>query len=101
MIALKGPLMNKKDYAANFPLKHAQKDMRFALALGDKVRCVGTEDDIDWSSLSDIIIIIINIFIYLFVLKLSRCHKRCLWPPRLTPSTCERKDGTATTTSVP
>lgn len=47
MIALKGPLMNKKDYAVNFPLKHAQKDMRFALALGDKVGlCVsvgGTE----------------------------------------------------------
>ena len=39
MIALKGPLMNKKDYSSNFPLKHAQKDMRFALGLGDKVRC--------------------------------------------------------------
>ncbi|CAM9443870.1 unnamed protein product, partial [Hapterophycus canaliculatus] len=37
MIALKGPLMAKKDYASNFPLKHAQKDMRFALGLGDKV----------------------------------------------------------------
>ncbi|CAN0127073.1 unnamed protein product, partial [Laminaria digitata] len=37
MIALKGPLMNKKDYSSNFPLKHAQKDMRFALGLGDKV----------------------------------------------------------------
>ncbi|CAN0161484.1 unnamed protein product [Ascophyllum nodosum] len=37
MIALKGPLMDKKDYTTNFPLKHAQKDMRFALALGDKV----------------------------------------------------------------
>lgn len=39
MVALKGPLMNKQDYSANFPLKHAQKDMRFALGLGDKVRC--------------------------------------------------------------
>lgn len=38
MIALKGPLMEKQDYSANFPLKHAQKDMRFALGLGDKVR---------------------------------------------------------------
>lgn len=37
MIALKGPLMEKKDYSPNFPLKHAQKDMRFALGLGDKV----------------------------------------------------------------
>lgn len=37
MIALKGPLMAKKDYTSNFPLKHAQKDMRFALGLGDKV----------------------------------------------------------------
>lgn len=37
MIALKAPLMDKKDYSANFPLKHAQKDMRFALGLGDKV----------------------------------------------------------------
>ncbi|CAM9471610.1 unnamed protein product [Pylaiella littoralis] len=36
MIALKAPLMDKKDYSANFPLKHAQKDMRFALGLGDK-----------------------------------------------------------------
>ena len=41
MVALKGPLMEKKDYSPNFPLKHAQKDMRFALGLGDKVglRC--------------------------------------------------------------
>lgn len=38
MVALKGPLMNKKDYATNFPLKHAQKDMRFALGLGDQVQ---------------------------------------------------------------
>ncbi|CAM9766936.1 unnamed protein product [Ectocarpus sp. 6 AP-2014] len=36
MVALKGPLMAKKDYSSNFPLKHAQKDMRFALGLGDK-----------------------------------------------------------------
>lgn len=38
MFALKGPLMQEKNFAANFPLKHAQKDMRFALALGDEVR---------------------------------------------------------------
>lgn len=44
MIALKGPLMNKKDYSSNFPLKHAQKDMRFALGLGDKVRCRSKRD---------------------------------------------------------
>ena len=37
MVALKAPLMEKKDYTSNFPLKHAQKDMRFALGLGDKV----------------------------------------------------------------
>lgn len=43
MIALKGPLMNKKDYSPNFPLKHAQKDMRFALGLGDKVTLTLTE----------------------------------------------------------
>ena len=44
MIALKGPLMNKKDYSSNFPLKHAQKDMRFALGLGDKVGCRSRRD---------------------------------------------------------
>lgn len=38
MVALKAPLMDKKDYSPNFPLKHAQKDMRFALGLGDKVQ---------------------------------------------------------------
>lgn len=37
MVALKAPLMEKKDYSPNFPLKHAQKDMRFALGLADKV----------------------------------------------------------------
>lgn len=47
MIALKGPLMNKKDYAANFPLKHAQKDMRFALALGDKVCWDGRQNRLE------------------------------------------------------
>ena len=38
MVALKGPLMNKRDYSLTFALKHALKDMRFALALGVKVR---------------------------------------------------------------
>lgn len=37
MFALKAPLMHKKNFAPNFPLKHAQKDMRFALGLGDQV----------------------------------------------------------------
>lgn len=32
----KGPLMLNDNYAANFPLKHAQKDMRLALELADK-----------------------------------------------------------------
>lgn len=36
MFAGKGPLMDKKNYAPNFPLKHAQKDMRFALGLGEQ-----------------------------------------------------------------
>ena len=29
--------MLRGDHAPNFPLKHAQKDMRFALQLGDQV----------------------------------------------------------------
>ena len=37
MFRLKGPKMLAGDHAANFPLKHAQKDMRFALNLGDQV----------------------------------------------------------------
>ena len=38
IVALKGPLMNKRDYSLSFALKHALKDMRFALNLGVKVR---------------------------------------------------------------
>lgn len=38
LIALKGPLMNKRDYSVTFALKHALKDMHFALDLGVKVR---------------------------------------------------------------
>ncbi|CAM9458292.1 unnamed protein product [Phaeothamnion confervicola] len=37
MFKIKGPNMIKGEHAPNFPLKHAQKDMRFALGLGDKV----------------------------------------------------------------
>lgn len=37
MFRLKGPKMLAGDHAPNFPLKHAQKDMRFALNLGDQV----------------------------------------------------------------
>mmetsp|Transcript_16995 Transcript_16995/g.52291 ORF Transcript_16995/g.52291 Transcript_16995/m.52291 type:complete len:290 (-) Transcript_16995:35-904(-) len=37
MFRLKGPKMLKGDHAPNFPLKHAQKDMRFALGLGDQL----------------------------------------------------------------
>jgi len=37
LFKLKGPKMLKGDHAPNFPLKHAQKDMRFALQLGDQV----------------------------------------------------------------
>lgn len=38
MFALKGPKMQhgEKGYATNFPLEHAQKDVRFAQALGDE-----------------------------------------------------------------
>lgn len=32
----KGPAMNKSSYPPAFPLKHQQKDMRLALALGDE-----------------------------------------------------------------
>lgn len=37
MFALKGPKMKDgaKGYDTNFPLEHAQKDVRFAQALGD------------------------------------------------------------------
>ena len=37
LFKLKGPKMLAGDHAPNFPLKHAQKDMRFALQLGDQV----------------------------------------------------------------
>lgn len=36
MVGLKGPAMKEKKYDPAFPLKHAQKDMRFALQLGDQ-----------------------------------------------------------------
>ncbi|XP_058743917.1 glyoxylate/succinic semialdehyde reductase 1-like [Vicia villosa] len=36
MFKLKGPSMLKNSYAPAFPLKHQQKDMRLALALGDE-----------------------------------------------------------------
>eukprot|EP00904_Undaria_pinnatifida_P013115 jgi/Undpi1/8934/HiC_scaffold_26.g11395.m1 len=36
LIAVKGPLMNKRDYSLTFSLKHALKDMNFALGLGVK-----------------------------------------------------------------
>jgi glyoxylate/succinic semialdehyde reductase len=35
MFALKGPAMAQQSYPTAFPLKHQQKDMRLALALGD------------------------------------------------------------------
>lgn len=35
MFGMKGPCMQKRTYPTNFPLKHAQKDMRLAIALGD------------------------------------------------------------------
>ncbi len=34
MFALKGPAMMQRTYPPAFPLKHQQKDMRLALALG-------------------------------------------------------------------
>ena len=34
MFALKGPAMLARSYAPAFPLKHQQKDLRLALALG-------------------------------------------------------------------
>ncbi|CAA6660256.1 unnamed protein product [Spirodela intermedia] len=36
MFRLKGPAMINSSHAPNFPLKHQQKDMRLALALGDE-----------------------------------------------------------------
>ncbi|PSC68561.1 glyoxylate succinic semialdehyde reductase chloroplastic [Micractinium conductrix] len=38
MFALKGPTMAEGQYAPAFPLKHQQKDMRLALALGDEMQ---------------------------------------------------------------
>jgi 3-hydroxyisobutyrate dehydrogenase-like beta-hydroxyacid dehydrogenase len=35
MFAIKGDLINKKNFTPAFPLKHMQKDLRLALALGD------------------------------------------------------------------
>merc|ERR1711871_815009 len=37
MFAQKGPNMLKGNFAPNFPLKHAQKDMKFALGLADQL----------------------------------------------------------------
>jgi len=37
MFNLKGPKIIKDDHTVNFPLKHAQKDLAFALALAEKV----------------------------------------------------------------
>ena len=37
MYGLKGPKVLKDDFAANFPLKHAQKDVRLGLLLGDEM----------------------------------------------------------------
>jgi len=37
MFAMKGPNMIKGEYPPAFPLKHQQKDMRLALALGDEL----------------------------------------------------------------
>jgi len=37
MYSLKGPKMLDGDFAPNFPLKHQQKDVRLAIALGDQV----------------------------------------------------------------
>lgn len=36
MFKLKGPAMIQSNYPPAFPLKHQQKDMRLALALGDE-----------------------------------------------------------------
>jgi len=38
MVAGKGALVLQQDYTPNFPLKHMQKDLRLALALGDELR---------------------------------------------------------------
>lgn len=35
MIAMKGPAVQARSYPPAFPLKHQQKDLRLALALGD------------------------------------------------------------------
>ena len=37
MIGMKGPAMLKRAYEPQFPLKHAQKDMRFAVGLADEL----------------------------------------------------------------
>jgi glyoxylate/succinic semialdehyde reductase len=37
MFALKGPLLMKEDYTPNFPLRHQQKDLRFAMDMGSDV----------------------------------------------------------------
>jgi len=37
MFAMKGNLISQEQYAAAFPVKHMQKDMRLAMALGDRL----------------------------------------------------------------
>jgi glyoxylate/succinic semialdehyde reductase len=38
MFSLKGPALMLRDYPPAFPLKHQQKDLRLAIALGDKLQ---------------------------------------------------------------
>lgn len=37
LFRIKGSMIQKGDYSTNFPLKHMQKDLRLAVALGDKL----------------------------------------------------------------
>lgn len=57
MFALKGPLIGVDQHPTNFPLKHMQKDMRLAVALGDEkhqpLHAVATANELFKQALAD------------------------------------------------
>ncbi len=69
MFAGKGPAIIKENFDTNFPLKHAQKDMKLALNLGESTGCelpvaaasnsqfervLGAMGDLDFSAVSQV-----------------------------------------------
>lgn len=70
----KGPSMNKSSYPPAFPLKHQQKDMRLALALGDEnavsMPVAAAANEVSYSKTPRILLIVGPGIINLFVLNM-------------------------------